>query len=127
MASVLEELFVASMGCYVKLCHAASHMESYVAHSCLGQWRRRLIVGCREQRRCGPVLPFASRRRYMAGLGDSPTTGFPWYETPDKMPDLSGHHSIMADVLKKNPKVRGAACRGVTLGPNYLEVELYVK
>merc|ERR1719506_588504 len=42
---------------------------------------------------------------YMAGLGDSPSTGFPWYETPEKMPDLSGHHSIMADVLKKNPAI----------------------
>merc|ERR1719326_2221168 len=33
---------------------------------------------------------------YMAGLGDSPTDGFPWYETPEKMPDLSSHFSIMA-------------------------------
>merc|ERR1719199_2132099 len=24
---------------------------------------------------------------YMAGLGDLPSTGFPWYETPEKMPD----------------------------------------
>merc|ERR1719353_925624 len=42
---------------------------------------------------------------YMAGLGDLPSTGFPWYETPEKMPDLSGHHSIMADVLKKQPAI----------------------
>merc|ERR1719421_1658357 len=57
---------------------------------------------------------------YMAGLGDLPSTGFPWYETPDKMPDLSGHHSIMADVLKKNPaiydKLKGKRTqKGVTL------------
>merc|ERR1719201_908321 len=42
---------------------------------------------------------------YMAGLGDSPTDGFPWYETPEKMPDISGHHNIMADVLKKQPHI----------------------
>merc|ERR1719399_2238743 len=42
---------------------------------------------------------------FMPGLGDEPTPGFPWDETPDKMPDLSGHNSIMADVLKKNPKI----------------------
>ena len=41
----------------------------------------------------------------MPGLGDEPTPGFPWKECPDKMPDLSQHNSIMADVLKQNPKI----------------------
>merc|ERR1719253_215754 len=42
---------------------------------------------------------------FMPGLGDEPTPGFPWKECPEKMPDLSQHNSIMADVLKKNPKI----------------------
>merc|ERR1719408_493126 len=42
---------------------------------------------------------------YMPGLGDEPTAGFPWTDTPDKIPDLSQHNSIMADVLKKNPGI----------------------
>merc|ERR1719456_1996564 len=42
---------------------------------------------------------------YMPGLGDEPTAGFPWEECPDKMPDLSGHNNIMADVLKKKPAI----------------------
>merc|ERR1719181_2659277 len=41
----------------------------------------------------------------MPGLGDEPTAGFPWKETPATMPDLSKHNSIMADVLKGNPGI----------------------
>merc|ERR1719305_160659 len=37
------------------------------------------------------------------GLGDEPTPGFPWKETPATMPDLSKHSSMMAEVLKANP------------------------
>merc|ERR1719456_602917 len=42
---------------------------------------------------------------YMPGLGDEPTLGFPWKECPDHLPDLSNHHSVMADVLKENPDI----------------------
>merc|ERR1719321_2503462 len=41
----------------------------------------------------------------MPGLADEPTPGFPWKECPATMPDLSAHNNIMADVLKKNPKI----------------------
>ena len=36
------------------------------------------------------------------GLGDAPTAGFPWKETPASMPDLSAHQSTVAKVLKRN-------------------------
>merc|ERR1719353_1673406 len=38
----------------------------------------------------GSIYPF------MPGLGDAPTPGFPWDECPDRLPDISGHHNIMA-------------------------------
>ena len=44
----------------------------------------------------------------MPGLGDEPLSGFSYDETPDVMPDLSRHNSIMADVLKKNPSIYDA-------------------
>merc|ERR1719399_2277826 len=47
----------------------------------------------------GPIYEF------VPGLGDAPTPGFPWDECPDKLPDISGHHNIMADVLKKQPHI----------------------
>merc|ERR1719359_1000831 len=62
---------------------------------------------------------------YMPGLGEAPTPGFPWkdQESPDTLPDLSNHHSIMADVLKKNPeiydKLKGKKTqKGITLAAN---------
>merc|ERR1719281_1749673 len=42
---------------------------------------------------------------FMPGLGDSPTLGFPDYETPATMPDLSKHNNIMAEVLRASPKI----------------------
>merc|ERR1719326_1154557 len=42
---------------------------------------------------------------FMPGLADEPTAGFPWKECPATLPDLSQHHSIMAEVLKKNPSI----------------------
>jgi creatine kinase len=41
----------------------------------------------------------------MPGLGDEPTPGFPWKDTPASMPDLSKHCSIMAEVLRANPTI----------------------
>merc|ERR1719271_2057381 len=41
----------------------------------------------------------------MPGLGDDPLPGFSYGDTPDVMPDLSEHNSIMADVLKKDPSI----------------------
>merc|ERR1719281_188287 len=41
----------------------------------------------------------------MPGLGDEPTAGFPWKETPATMPDLSKHNNIMAEVLRGNPTI----------------------
>ena len=49
-----------------------------------------------------PAVPdYAS----MPGLGDDALPGFSYAETPDAMPDLSEHNSIMADVLKKDPSI----------------------
>jgi creatine kinase len=42
---------------------------------------------------------------YLPGLGDEPTAGFPWKHCPETMPDLSSHNSIMAEVLRTNPKI----------------------
>jgi len=39
------------------------------------------------------------------GLGDAPTAGFPWKETPASMPDLSAHQSTVAKVLRAKPKI----------------------
>merc|ERR1719428_844984 len=47
----------------------------------------------------GPIHEF------MPGLGDEATPGFPFYETPSTMPDLSKHNNIMAEVLRGNPKI----------------------
>merc|ERR1719271_881237 len=47
----------------------------------------------------GSIYPF------MPGLADEPTPGFPWTDCPAALPDLSEHHSIMADVLKKKPEI----------------------
>jgi creatine kinase len=41
----------------------------------------------------------------MPGLGDEPYPGFPADAAPDLMPDLFGHHSVMADVLKADPSI----------------------
>ncbi|KAF4719789.1 Creatine kinase S-type, mitochondrial, partial [Perkinsus olseni] len=41
----------------------------------------------------------------MPGLGDDEFPGFPHEDCPADMPDLSEHHSVMADVLKANPDV----------------------
>merc|ERR1719353_1378958 len=41
----------------------------------------------------------------MPGLGDEPTSGFPWKDTPSAMPDLSKHNNIMAEVLRSNPGI----------------------
>jgi hypothetical protein len=41
----------------------------------------------------------------MPGLGDDPFPGFPIDACPDKMPDLSKHHSIMAEVLKGDESI----------------------
>merc|ERR1719247_2691776 len=41
----------------------------------------------------------------MPGLGDEPTSGFPWKETPTAMPDLSKHNNIMAEVLRGKPSI----------------------
>eukprot|EP00746_Dinoflagellata_sp_MGD_P168088 gnl/MRDRNA2_/MRDRNA2_99243_c0_seq1.p1 gnl/MRDRNA2_/MRDRNA2_99243_c0~~gnl/MRDRNA2_/MRDRNA2_99243_c0_seq1.p1 ORF type:complete len:1795 (-),score=347.69 gnl/MRDRNA2_/MRDRNA2_99243_c0_seq1:142-5526(-) len=49
------------------------------------------------------VSPFAD----VPGLGDAPYPGFPSDECPPELPDLSGHHSVMADILKKNPEIYG--------------------
>merc|ERR1719313_2800142 len=52
-----------------------------------------------------PAIPdYAS----MPGLGDEPLPGFSFGDTPDAMPDLSEHNSIMADVLKSNPSIYDA-------------------
>merc|ERR1719421_392019 len=65
-----------------------------------------MIEGCAELIKIeqaletgGSVYPF------MPGLADEPTPGFPWDECPDRLPDISGHHNIMADVLKKQPQI----------------------
>merc|ERR1719247_1687130 len=42
---------------------------------------------------------------YLPGLGDEPTAGFPWKMCPETLPDLSKHNNIMAEVLRKNPKI----------------------
>merc|ERR1719183_444156 len=39
------------------------------------------------------------------GLGDAPTAGFPWKETPASMPDLSAHQSTVAKVLRAKPTI----------------------
>jgi len=39
------------------------------------------------------------------GLGDAEVPGFPADECPAELPDLSRHHSIMANVLKKDPGI----------------------
>ncbi|KAF4671673.1 Creatine kinase S-type, mitochondrial, partial [Perkinsus chesapeaki] len=41
----------------------------------------------------------------MPGLGDDEFPGFPYDECPAGIPDLSEHHSVMADVLKAHPEV----------------------
>ena len=44
----------------------------------------------------------------MPGLGEEPLPGFSFGDTPDAMPDLSEHNSIMADVLKATPSIYDA-------------------
>jgi len=39
------------------------------------------------------------------GLGEDEVAGFPVDECPAKMPDLAGHHSTMAHVLRKEPRL----------------------
>eukprot|EP00930_Biecheleria_cincta_P095323 TRINITY_DN8729_c0_g1_i2.p1 TRINITY_DN8729_c0_g1~~TRINITY_DN8729_c0_g1_i2.p1 ORF type:complete len:867 (-),score=227.53 TRINITY_DN8729_c0_g1_i2:237-2837(-) len=46
-------------------------------------------------------LPWAD----LPGLGDEEYPGFPADQAPEEMPDLLGHHNVMADVLKENPGV----------------------
>jgi creatine kinase len=41
----------------------------------------------------------------LPGLGDEEYPGFPADEAPEEMPDILGHHSAMADVLKENPGI----------------------
>ncbi|EER07218.1 creatine kinase, putative [Perkinsus marinus ATCC 50983] len=41
----------------------------------------------------------------MPGLGDDEFPGFPHEDCPPDMPDLSEHHSVMADVLKADPEI----------------------
>merc|ERR1719181_1892014 len=41
----------------------------------------------------------------MPGLGDDPFPGFPTGLCPADMPDLSKHHSIMAEVLKGDKSI----------------------
>merc|ERR1719174_3487924 len=65
-----------------------------------------MIEGCAQLVKLEEALasgqaPYA----WMPGLGNEPTAGFSFAETPDQMPDLSAHNNIMADVLKKNPKI----------------------
>merc|ERR1719456_1065329 len=85
-----------------------------------------MIEGCAElikiEETLGSGVP---PYKYMPGLGDEPTAGFPWkdQESPATLPDLSNHHSIMADVLKKNPdiydKLKGKKTqKGITLAAN---------
>jgi creatine kinase len=42
---------------------------------------------------------------FMPGLGDTATPGFSSDECPDKMPDLSHHNNIMAEVLRSKPSI----------------------
>merc|ERR1719271_1429726 len=51
------------------------------------------------------AAPKAPDYASMPGLGDDPLPGFSYGDTPDVMPDLSEHNSIMADVLKKDPSI----------------------
>lgn len=39
------------------------------------------------------------------GLGDKEYPGFPTDECPDEMPDLTHHHSTMADILQEKPSI----------------------
>jgi creatine kinase len=41
------------------------------------------------------------------GLGDEECDGFPADFCPEQLPDMSKHHSIMADVLRANPSIYG--------------------
>lgn len=41
------------------------------------------------------------------GLGDEEYPGFPHDVCPEKCPDISHHNSIMTDVLKRDPGIRG--------------------
>jgi hypothetical protein len=43
----------------------------------------------------------------MAGLGHDEFPGFPADVCPEKMPDLSEHNNIMAEVLRANPGIWG--------------------
>jgi creatine kinase len=49
------------------------------------------------------ISPFAN----VPGLGDEPFPGFPSDECPPELPDLTGHHSVMADIFKKSPEMYG--------------------
>jgi creatine kinase len=41
------------------------------------------------------------------GLGDEECDGFPADVCPENLPDVSRHHSVMADVLRENPSIYG--------------------
>jgi creatine kinase len=43
--------------------------------------------------------------RDVPGLGDDEVPGFPVDVCPEELPDLAKHHSVLADVLKKDPSL----------------------
>lgn len=50
----------------------------------------------------------------MPGLGAAPYPGFPTDACPSVLPDLSGHHSVMASILKSSPHIYEQLCGRVT-------------
>lgn len=44
-------------------------------------------------------------KEYPPGLGDHEVTGFPVDECPPECPDLAGHHSVMAEILRHDGSI----------------------